>query len=99
MGSECHYLLSFFSIPSVIFPFESDIAVVHLDQSAVGYGDPVRVARQVRQGGFWTGEGFLGVDNPVDLAQRFDEVVEDTPINQACMIAEELQPPALMQFV
>ena len=78
------------TVYTVVLDAEGDALVVHADQSAVGYGDPVRVARQVRQDGFWTGEGFLGVDNPVDFAQWVEEIVKDGIVDETRMITEEL---------
>jgi hypothetical protein len=76
---------------TVIFDAEGDTVCIETDQAAVGDGDPVRVTRQIRQHGFRSGEGFLGVDNPVDLAQWFEEGIEGNPVNEARVIAEELQ--------
>ena len=83
---------------TVVLDAEGDATVVHADQSAVGYGDPVRVARQVRQDGFGSGEGFLGVDDPVDFAQWFEEIVESVFVDEARMITEELQLPGFVQL-
>ena len=58
----------------------------------------MRVARQVRQDGFWTGEGFLGVDNPVDFAQWGEEIVKDGIVDETRMITEELQFPSFVQL-
>ena len=82
---------------TVILDAEGDAVVVHSDQSAVGDGDPVRVARQICQHGFGSGEGFLGVDHPVDFAQRVEKRLEGIPVQQVSMIAVELQFPRIVQ--
>jgi len=83
---------------TVVFDAEGDTARVETDQPAVGNGDPVRVTRQIRQHGFRPGKGFLGVDNPVDFAQRLQESVKGRRIDKARMIAKEMQLPGLMQL-
>lgn len=94
---QCHGRVSARAFDTVILDAEGDALVVHSDQSAVGDGNPVRVARQICQYGFRSGEGFLGVDHPVDFAQRFDEGVEGIPVQQVSMIAVELQFPRIVQ--
>lgn len=86
------------AVDAVIFDAEGDALIVHSDQSAVGDGDAVRVARQICQHGFWSGERFFGVNHPVDFAQRFDECVEGIPVQQVSIIAVELQLPGFVQL-
>ena len=56
------------------------------------------VARQICQHGFWSGEGFFGIHDPVDLVQWFEEIVEGIPVNEVCMFTEEVQFPRIMQL-
>ena len=65
------------TVDAVVLDAEGDAALIHADQSAVGDRDAVRVARQVCQHRSWSGEGLLGIDDPVDFAQRLQESVED----------------------
>ena len=58
----------------------------------------MRVARQIGQHGFGPGEGFFGVNDPVDLAQGFEKFVEGIAINKARMFTEELQLPGFVQL-
>lgn len=76
---------------TVIFNAEGNTARIEADQAAVGYCHPVRVARQIGQHGFGPGEGFFGVNDPVDLAQRLQECVEYRAINEPSMFSKELQ--------
>jgi hypothetical protein len=55
---------------TVILDLEGDAVLIKMDQPAVRNGNPVGITRQVCQHSFGTGEGFFGVDNPVDFAQR-----------------------------
>ena len=83
---------------TVIFDAEGDTALVETDQTTVGYCYPVRIARQICQHGLWSGEGLLGVDDPINLVQRFEEFVEGITVNEFCMFAEEVQFPRIMQL-
>ncbi|MFT6659342.1 MAG: hypothetical protein ACJAZW_002518, partial [Maritalea sp.] len=56
----------------------------------------MRIPRQVRENGLWSGEGFFGIDNPVDFAQRFKESVESFRAGKVRMIAEEMQLPSIV---
>ena len=58
----------------------------------------MRIARQIGQHGFGPGEGFFGVNDPVDLAQGFEKCVEGIAINKAGMFTEEVQFPSIMQL-
>ena len=75
---------------AIVFDAEGDTVRIKTDQAAVGNGDPVRVSRQIRQHGFGTGEGFFGVDDPVDFAERLQEGIEGISIGEVSVIAEEL---------
>lgn len=85
-------------IDTVILDAEGDAGLIEPDQVTVGYHDAVGVARQVGQHRFGPGEGFLGVDNPVELAQRAQKGTECVGVGKFCMIAEELQLPSLVQL-
>lgn len=53
---------------AVVLDAEGDAPVVDPYQAAVGDRDTVGVARQVCQHGFGSGEGLLGIHDPIDLA-------------------------------
>ena len=46
--------------------------LVEGDQTAVGDGHAMGVAGQIGEHRLGPGEGALGIDHPVDLAQRLD---------------------------
>lgn len=85
-----HGRLASRTFETVIFDAEGDAARIETDQAAVGNGPPVRVARQIGQHGFGPGEGFFGVNDPVDFAQWREERFKDIPISQGRLIAEEM---------
>ena len=79
----------------VVLPAEGDTALVQGDQPAVGDRDAVGVARQVGQHRLGAGEGPLGVDHPLALAQRRQPAREGRGVGQRRMLAEELQLPGV----
>ena len=81
---------------TVIFDAEGNTARIETYQSAVGYCNAVGVSRQICQYCFGSGEGFLGVDDPVDFAQRLQERIECGAINEVGMVSKELQLPSIM---
>ncbi len=56
------------------------------------------IARQIRRYGFWSSEGFFGIDDPVDFAKRLEECIESGLVDKVRVIAEEPQFPGVMQF-
>ena len=99
LGSgQGHGFVSTGAIDAVILDAEGDAVIVHTDQTTVRDRHPVRVTRQISQHGFGSGEGFFGVDDPVDFAQRKQESVEGRAIIKFGMIAKEMQLPCLMQL-
>jgi len=95
---------------TVILNTEGDATPVHTDQAAIGdrnalswfalqttAGQGVGIARQVCQHCLWTGKRFLGVNNPVDPAQRLEEIIEGSRVDEARMIAKETQLPCIVQ--
>ena len=46
---------------------EADFVIRHRNESGVGDGNAVCIAREVGQDLRWTGEGSLGIDDPVGL--------------------------------
>ena len=68
-GLERHGLVPLGARDPVIFVFEGDTRRIGRDQAAVGNSDTVGVAGEVGQDLLRTGEGALGVDEPVRLPQ------------------------------
>ena len=75
---------------TVIFNAEGNTARIETDQSAVGNRDTMGVSRQICQYCFGSGEGFLGVDDPVDFAQGFKKTVEVGLVDEVQTIPKEL---------
>jgi len=96
-GVQRHGRVSARAFAAVILDLEGDAVRIKTDQAAVRDSDPVRVARQVGQHRPRPGERLLGVDNPVDFAQRFQESVEGIPVDEVCVIALELQLPGFVR--
>ena len=61
---------------TVILDAEGDATPIHTDQSAIGNRHAVGISRQICQDSLWPGEGLLGIDDPVDFAQRLEDIVE-----------------------
>jgi hypothetical protein len=78
-------------------PFEGDAGLVERDQPRVGDRDAVSVAGEIGEHGLRSGEGFLGVDDPLGAAQRRERGVEDALVGERIEIAEEGQAAGLMQ--
>ena len=97
VGLQGHGGVPLGAVDAVIFDAEGDAVCIETDQSAVGNGNAVRVARQIRQHGLGSGEGFLGVDDPIDFAQRLQESVEGRAIDKPGLIAEKTQLPGFVQ--
>src|ERR1700688_2207709 len=68
-SGECHYLLAIASFSAIGLPSEGHAVAVAGNQSAVGDGDAVGIARQIGKYGLWPAERALGIDHPFDAAQ------------------------------
>jgi hypothetical protein len=58
----------------IVLPVESDMAVIDIQKTVVGYGDTVSVASDVVEDVLRAGEWRLGIDDPFGLLQRFQIV-------------------------
>ena len=67
---ERHRLVAGGAVGAIILVSEGDAVVVAGDQSAVGDGDAVGVARQISEHRLGSAERRLEVDVPLDLARR-----------------------------
>jgi len=92
-GGQRHRLVPSPALVSVILPVEAYAAFIEGDQPAVGDGHPVRVAGQIRQYRFGTGERPLGADRRLDLAQRSQPFGNGGRIDQLGVLTEEEQLP------
>ena len=90
-GCERHRLPAVGPVDAVVLPAEGDAVVVGRDQTAVGDGDAMGVAREIAQHLLGPRERLLAVDHPFDLAQRRQEALEGSFVGERRMVAEELQ--------
>ena len=97
VGGERHGLVSIVSLDPVILPLEGDASLVEGDQTAVGDGHAVGVARQIGQHRLRSAERTLCVDDPFGLAQRGEEGREGLGIGQLCLLAEEAEAAGLVR--
>ena len=67
---ERHHLVAIGAFEPIVLVFEADGVFVERDQPVVGDGDAVGVAAEIGEDRFRPGEGSLGIDDPLDLAQR-----------------------------
>jgi len=61
---------------AIVFPLEGDATFITGNQTAVGDRHSMGVARQIGEHGLRSGEGSLGIDDPVDVAHGLDEAGE-----------------------
>jgi len=88
---ERHHLVAIGAFEPIVLVFEADSVFVERDQPAVGDGDAVGVAGQIRQYRLGSGEGAFAVDVPSDLAQWRQQGDEGSSLGELTMLAEELQ--------
>src|SRR5206468_3331762 len=70
VAGQRHDLHALASLGAVVLPPEDDTVVVAGDEAAVGDGDAMGVAAEIGEHRLRPGEGSLGIDDPLDLAQR-----------------------------
>jgi hypothetical protein len=70
VGRQRHRLVAGGPLDPIVLVFEGDAVLVGGQQPAIGDRDAVGVARQIAQHLPGPGERLLGVDHPIDLAQR-----------------------------
>ncbi len=75
-GRDRHGLVALRSLDPVVLDLERDAVLVGSDEPAVADRDAVRVAREVGENLFRSGERALGVDMPVGLVERFEPRLE-----------------------
>jgi hypothetical protein len=88
VGWQRHGRAAVRALDSVILTRERDAGFVGSDQPVIGDGDPVGVARQVGEHGVRPGERLLGIDRPLDLAQRREEAAEGSRLGERGVVAE-----------
>lgn len=96
LRGEGHGLVACAALHPVVLPAEGDAALIMGDQAAVGDGDPMGVAGEIGEDRGGTGEGPLGIDNPLDLAQGREPLGKSRGIGELGVLAKELQLPSGM---
>ena len=91
VGIERHHPVSLATFEAVILPFESDAFVIERDQTAVGDGDAMGIAREIAQYFRGSPEWTFGVDHPVTVTQRRQIGREGSCISECGVLSEELQ--------
>src|SRR5437763_14386342 len=89
MRGERHRLPAVGLVDALVLPPEGDGIGVGGDQSAVGDGDAMGVAREIAQDLLRPCERLLGVDHPFSPAQRCQEAFERSFVGERSMVAEE----------
>jgi hypothetical protein len=92
---ECHERVPLGTLDPVVFVFERDAHRVSCDQAAIGDGDAMRVAREVRENRFGSAEWLLRIDHPFRSPERDEEGGERVGISERCVRAEELESAGL----
>ena len=88
-GVERHGLEPVASFDAIVLPLEDDAGLVERDQPRVRDCDAVGVAGEISEHGLGSGEGSLGVDEPVGAPQRRESGVEGVCCGERGEIAEE----------
>ena len=97
VARQRHDLLPLGCLCAVILPPEGDAVVVAGDQPTVGDGDAVGIAAEIGEHRLRPGEGPLGIDDPLDLAQRRQVGREGAPLGERRVIAEEVEAAGIMR--
>ena len=90
-----HDLHAVAALDPVVFPSEGYCVGIGADEAVVGDRDPVRVAAQVGQHRFGSAEGWLGIHDPFDFAQRCEMCGEGIRIGQPHQMPKNASLPAL----
>jgi len=88
LDRERHGLVAAAALGTVVLELERHPLRIDADQAAVGDGHAMGIARQIGQHRLWTGEGTLGVDHPLALAQRLQPLGEGLRIGELGVFAE-----------
>jgi hypothetical protein len=79
---------------AVVFPLEGDLALLQLQQAAIGNGHAMSVAAQILQHVLRSAEGSLGVNHPVFLFPWGQIAGKSQRVAERFQVAEEVSWPA-----
>ena len=88
---ETHDLAPMTAVLAIVFPAETDMGRVEIEQTAVRDGDAMRIAREIGQDLLRAGEGLFGIDDPFALAQRREVASPRVGVFELAEIGEEPQ--------
>ena len=80
------------AVMAVVAPAESDLTVLDGEEAVVGDGDAVGVAAEVVEDLVGAGEGGLGVDDPLGLAEGLEVAGEGVGVVESGQGVAELKP-------
>ncbi len=75
VGLERHGFVARTALLAVVLPAEGDAALIEGEEPAVGDGHPMGIAGEVPEDRGGPCEGALGVDDPLELPQRYQPLV------------------------
>ena len=81
---------------TVVAPAEADLTVLHGEEAVVGDGDAVGVAAEVVEDLVGAGEGALGVDDPLGLAEGLEVACEGVGVVERGQGVAELEPAGVV---
>ena len=80
------------AVMAVVAPAEAGLSVVDGEEAVIGDGDAVSVAAEVVEDLLGAGEGPLGVDDPLDLAEGLEGAGEGSGVVERGEGVVELEP-------
>src|SRR6202049_3855487 len=95
---ERHHALPLRTIAAVVLVAEGDAGLVVCNQTPVGDGDPVGVAREIGEHSLGAGERWLGIDHPALLPDPSEMTQEQAVIGETGPGAEEGKLSGHMEF-
>ena len=99
LGRQAHRFEARVSVFAIVLPAERDAAIVQCQEPRVCDRHSMGVAGQIGENLFRSGEGALGVDDPLTLAQWHEPVGKGLGIGQIEVLAEELKLTVTMQVL
>src|SRR6202051_358020 len=97
-GCERHHALPLRTIAAVVLVAEGDAGLVVCNQTPVGDGDPVGVAREIGEHSLGAGERRLGIDHPPLISGTIQMMHEKAVIGETGLGAEEGKLSGPMEF-
>jgi len=97
VGAQRHDLLAVGAAAPIILVTEADTGIVEVGETAVRYGDPVGIARQIGEHGLGPSERRLGVDDPALFADWREVPQESAPVGKMCQATKECELAVIVQ--